>query len=454
MKSQTAVWLERTRIQRGLRYIFCAGVISLSVQLMLLPLMVVYFHRVSLSAIVLNIAVSALLGLLTCIATLALAIEQVSQSLAVPFVTAANFVNLLMINSVEPFTRLGLDSIRLPEYTSTLRTIYFFFYVPLFLLLIGISRWHPVDRPKSIRSRSSTYFVAGVLQSVLVAVVLFHPLSAATSNGELRVDFLDVGQGDSALVTMPDGTTVLVDGGGRPNFAQSPNERLSGRELRSIGETVVSEYLWWRGLDRVDYVLATHADADHIDGLNDVVRNFAVRGAIVARTPPNHSEFTQFASTLKIENIPLITVESGDVIWFGPVSTEVVSPRASGDSSGNDDSIVLRLKFGSRAILLTGDIEKKAESLLVNSGREFSADVVKVPHHGSRTSSTEPFVALTRASVAIISVGLTSVFSHPHKEVVERWQASGAQVLTTGKCGTITVTTDGQDLKINKYVKW
>jgi competence protein ComEC len=102
---------------------------------------------------------------------------------------------------------------------------------------------------------------------------------------------------------------------------------------------------------------------------------------------------------------------------------------------------------------LTGDVEKRAEASLVNSGRALKTDVIKVAHHGSRTSSTEAFVNATGPSVAIISVGLTSMFGHPHKEVVERWQANSAKVLTTGRCGTITVSTDGKDLSANTYVK-
>src|SRR5205823_8194676 len=120
--------------------------------------------------------------------------------------------------------------------------------------------------------------------ALLLTVVLFHPLSGARADGILHIDFLDVGQGDSALITTPDGTTLLIDGGGRPNIdwnASDDAEPAFERDTGSIGERVVSEYLWSLGLDRVDYILPTHADADHIDGLNDVARNFKVRGAIV-----------------------------------------------------------------------------------------------------------------------------------------------------------------------------
>jgi competence protein ComEC len=452
-KSAAAIWLDRFRLQRALRYIFCAVVISLSVQLMLLPLMVVYFHRVSLSSIVLNICVSALLALLTLIATVALIVQQFSPSLAAPFGAVANSVNSLMVYSVEPFTRLGVDSIRLPEYSSVLSTTYVLYYLPLLFLLVAISRWQPMDRPKHFQPRSRTLVVAATLQVALVAVVVLHPGSGRSADGRLHVEFLDVGQGDSALVIMPDGATMLIDGGGRPNFFQRSDGEASTREQRSIGETVVSEYLWWRGLDRLDYVLATHADADHIDGLNDVVRNFSVRSAIVARTPPNDAEFLRFTETLRLTNTPVTTVGVGDVLSFGPVSAEVLGPVTNADSYGNDDSLVLRINFGERVILLTGDVEKRAEASLVNSGRALKTDVIKVAHHGSRTSSTEAFVNATRPHVAIISVGLTSMFGHPHKEVVERWRAHGAQVLTTGQCGTISVSTDGVDLKLQTYVK-
>ncbi|MGB7923463.1 MAG: hypothetical protein WCF57_09480, partial [Pyrinomonadaceae bacterium] len=103
--------------------------------------------------------------------------------------------------------------------------------------------------------------------------------------------------------------------------------------------------------------------------------------------------------------------------------------------------------------LFTGDIEKRAEAALVSTAEEIRCDVVKVAHHGSRTSSIESFVAATRPTYAVISVGLSSMFGHPHAQVVERWHASGAQILTTGSSGTVTISTDGHDLKVETFVK-
>jgi len=262
-------------------------------------------------------------------------------------------------------------------------------------------------------------------------------------------------------LTMPDGTTLLVDAGGRADYARRVRrgdeaEETFERDTRGIGERVVSEYLWWRGLDSVDYVLATHADADHIDGLNDVARNFRVRAAIVARAPADDEEFARFSATADGQRLPVLLVGRGDRLRFGAVEADVLWPertRSLSAPSGNDDSLVLRLRYGRRTFLLTGDIEHRAEAALTKEPAELRADVVKVAHHGSRTSSTEAFIQAARPSYAVISVGLDSPFGHPHKEVLERWRASGAEVLTTGRRGTITVSTDGSDLKVETFIK-
>src|SRR5260370_1443771 len=111
----------------------------------------------------------------------------------------------------------------------------------------------------------------------------------------------------------------------------------------------------------------------------------------------------------------------------------------------------MRIRFGDKALLFTADIEKPAEAAVLKEGVDLGSDIVKVAHHGSRTSSTPAFVAATHPSLAIISVGRTSIFGHPHKEVVERWRASGAEVMTTGERGTISVITDGKSLQVSTF---
>lgn len=460
-KTPLAGTLERYHLQRPLRYALGATVVSCSVQITMLPLLIVYFHRVSVSSLMLNIAVSVLMAMLALVAIAGLIVEQVSTVVATPLFGLANALNWLMTHSVDPFTRLGIASMRIPEYSGWSSLIYLGYCLPLVGLAVSLSRWHPLGPSlRNLRRAWGVARMAMLIQVILLATVIAHPFSAGRPDGLLRVDFLDVGQGDSALITMPDGTTLLVDGGGRPNFFSREGQLEAdkepfARDTRSVGEAVVSEYLWWRGLDRIDYLVATHADADHIDGLNDVARNFDVRGALVARTSRKDPAFTKFYDTANAIGLPIAVVGAGDVLRFSGTTATVLWPRASArleTQSRNNDSMVLRLQSGERSILLTGDIERLAEAAVLSADPELPVDVVKVAHHGSKTSSTDGFVSAAHPKFAIISVGQHSMFGHPHREVIERWQNNGAEVLTTGQSGMITVTTDGKDLRVETFV--
>ena len=290
-----------------------------------------------------------------------------------------------------------------------------------------------------------------------MGIIIFHPFSAPLADGRLHFDFLDVGQGDSALVTFPDGQTLLIDGGGRAKHRSGADDDAEPfeRDVRGIGEAVVSEFLWYRGYSHIDHILATHGDADHIQGLGDVAKNFSIGSAEFGRTPPANAEFAQVYSVLQARQIPIVTIERGDRLKFGDAAVEVLYPIGTDDPdavSDNNHCVVLRIVMGSRAFLLTGDIERATEAELINGRGTLIADLIKVAHHGSRTSSTQPFIDVTQARYAVISVGRFSRFGHPHPDVVERWKNFGARVMTTGEKGTISVSTDGHDLMISQFV--
>ncbi len=461
-KTLWAARLERLRVQRVLRYIFGAALVSLAVQYVLLPVQVLYFHRLSPASLVLNVFVGVLLVILSFSALVAAVLSIVSPTMAAPFVSIAEAASRLASHGVEPFNAVGLSSLRPAEYSGAAAIVYVVYYVPLLYLMLRAVRRRAltsvaiVDEGHAVRTQLIR--CAGFASVVLALLIVFHPLSAGRPDGRLRVDFLDVGQGDAALLTMPDGTTLLVDGGGRPRFDAREGGEGSAepfeRDARGIGDAVVSEYLWRRGLARVNFILPTHADADHIEGLNDVASNFKVDAALSARAPARDEEFARFDSTLRRAGVPLRLIQRGDVLRFGDVAVTVLwPPRAPlGAGSRNDDSVVLRVRFGRRTFLLAGDIERGAEAALVAARDELKCDALKVAHHGSRTSSTEAFVHATRPRLAVISVGLDSPYGHPHAGVVERWRACGAEVLTTGERGTITLSTDGEDLRVETYV--
>jgi competence protein ComEC len=415
--------------------------------------------------LVLNIFVGLTMAVLAFTALAATLVAQFSAAAAAPLVTLAEKIEWLMVHSIDPVQRLGVAAIRLPHYHGIGAWIYFAYFIVLSMLAWALTRWNPF-RPPAITGevtwlRPAHVRLAFATFLLLLGVIVSHPFSGPQPDGKLHVDFLDVGQGDSALLTMPDGTTMLLDGGGRPNIDWNRSEVTEAdvpfeRDTRSVGERVVSEYLWSRGLHQVDYILPTHADADHIDGLNDIARNFKVRGAIVARSPGDDREYVRFAETMRSAGVPIEKIGAADVMRVGDVVISVVWPPPLDDPTApwrNNDGTVLRLSYGNQVFLFTADIEKEAETRILGAGVDLRSNIVKVAHHGSRTSSTQSFIDATRPSVAIISVGLTSIFGHPHKEVVDRWRASGAQVLTTGERGTISVVTDGRSVNVETFVR-
>ena len=223
---------------------------------------------------------------------------------------------------------------------------------------------------------------------VFFVLLLWQPWLRPQPPGMLELTAIDVGQGDSLLVVLPRGETMLVDGGGRLVYGRQRKSNLD------IGEDVVSPYLWSRGIRRIDVMVATHSHQDHIGGLASVMSNFRPKELWTGANPPG--ELLELARRLGIpasEKHPAGRIErSGATLDLAP------SDDYRAEKPGNNDSLVLRISYGSRSFLLTGDMERGIEAKLLASGADLHADVLKVGHHGSRTSSTE---ALPRRCLAL-----------------------------------------------------
>ena len=437
-----------------LRYMFEGVLVSLIVQICMLPLSVVYFHRISVISILLNLWVGLFIAIESFAAVIGVLVGQFSDVAARGFYVIADAVNWLMLSLPRLFADNSWFSFRVPAFSGYGRGWYLLLAISIIALAVAFSRWNPFELGRKGHLGRNLALGSAAMLVLSIFVIVLHPFSAPRADGRLRIDFLDVGQGDSALVTFPDGRTLLVDGGGRRRYLEKDDEvERFERDRQGIGETVVSQFLWARGLSRLDFILATHADADHIQGLMDVARNFAIGSAIFGRMPPDDPDIMELGAVLQKRRIKTEIVAGGDAFTFGDVLVEVLAPPPAepGAVSDNDSSVVIKLSFGGRSFLLTGDIEQRSERELV-ARSNLKADVVKVAHHGSRTSSTPEFVGSTAASIAVISVGRHSQFSHPHAEVVERWRHAGADVITTGERGTVTVTTNGTDLTASRYL--
>ncbi len=270
---------------------------------------------------------------------------------------------------------------------------------------------------------------------------------APAVDDDLRITFLDVGQGDAAVIELPGGGAWLVDAGGLPFVSEDlpPAERARVGALP--GERSVLAYLQARRIRRLDVVVISHPHPDHFRGLAAVARAVDIGEVWVAaddRAGGEHAALLRrlAARGTRIVHPPLDRPLTRHGVTFTVLAPRYLGPLAAADPvrSVNDDSLVLRVSRGDRSVLFTGDLEEEGESLLVaREAPALAADVVKVPHHGSRTSSSPGLIAAVHPRLAVISCGVANRFGFPHAGVADRWRAAGARVLRTDRAGSVTV---------------
>lgn len=258
--------------------------------------------------------------------------------------------------------------------------------------------------------------------------------------------FLDVGQGDSAVIETPSGKVVVIDGGGNPGTDE--------REGRDPGTRIVVPFLRSRGINSVDLLVPTHPDDDHVQGLLAVVRRLPVRAALDGGYPAaSGTPMARLRQALAVRRVPVRTARRGQRIDLGDgVVLEVLHPRdpflSGGRSDSNDNSIALRLVYRDVRVLFTADLEEAAERDVVSSGQDLSAQVLKVGHHGSRSSTTWPLLRAVNPQAAIVSCGRDNRFGHPHRAVLAR--LTGIPVLRTDLQGAMTLVTDGKSIRFTE----
>jgi competence protein ComEC len=283
---------------------------------------------------------------------------------------------------------------------------------------------------------------AGLGVGVALAMLFVHPFAARVEAGALEVTTIDVGQGDSILVVFPDGKRMVVDGGGIP------------RSQLDIGEDVVAPYLWDRSFRSVDVVALSHAHEDHIGGLPALVSAFHPRELWTGATPESGS-WGELRGRAARTGTVVRPLTAGSQFAFGGAEVDVLAPAADYAPAAvpkNNDSLVLRVRFGRHAFLLAGDIERQVEWAMLDGSPR--ADVLKVAHHGSKTSTTEQFLKAVSPSFAIVSAGLDNSYGHPHPDVLERLERHRAVVLRTDLDGMITVRSDGRRLAVRTNGGW
>jgi competence protein ComEC len=283
--------------------------------------------------------------------------------------------------------------------------------------------------------------------AVLLVLLVRHPFPPDVHPGELELTAIDVGQGDSLLVLFPDGKRMLVDGGGIPAFGRIARSQLD------IGEDVVAPYLWDRGFRTVDVVALSHAHADHAGGLAALIADFHPREVWTGVTPDG-PEWRAVHDKAVAVGARIMPLRAPGRFAFGGAAIEVLAPSANylpADEPKNNDSLVMRVTFGQRSLFLSGDVERGIEQEMDYTNELRPTDVLKVAHHGSRTSSTEEFLSVVRPAFAVISAGFENSYGHPHPTVMGRLREHHAAILRTDVDGMITIRTDGQRIHVETH---
>ena len=247
----------------------------------------------------------------------------------------------------------------------------------------------------------------------------------------LAMTFLSVGQGDCAVVELPGGEVMVVDGGGMSS------------QTFDVGERIIAPFLWSRKITRIDYLVLSHPQWDHYGGLLYLSREFAPRQFWWTGRRTEAVSFRRLPRDLHEGGNASVELRAGDRRELGTVAAEILAPTTVEGVSLNDGSLVVALEYAGRRALFTGDIEEGAERRLLRGEASLRASILKVPHHGSATSSSVDFIAAVQPQVAVASLGFANRFSFPHRRTVGRYAASGARFLRTDRDGAIRVEIDG-----------
>jgi competence protein ComEC len=407
-------------------YLWEIFVTSFFIQIGLALPMIVYFHRMSFSGLSANAIVVPVLSAVVPIGFLAIGLNSHFLAGVCAWLLGVSRWAVSLHASWEPDWRIPAP----PWWLAAILVA---------ALIAAALRMQKPRHKKSLRA------AAWVAVACTLAAIAIHPFSPRTDPGHFELNVIDVGQGDSLLAAFPDGKLMLIDAGGIPAFGRTHKSGID------IGEDVVSPYLWTRSIKHLDVVAMTHAHEDHMGGMSAVLRNFHPR-ELWAGAVQESPEWIGVRETARQLHIPIRLMRRMEPFPYGGASIGILAPGPeyeAGDKPKNDDSLVMRIQFGSTSFLLTGDMEKKIEEQLYREGVLTHSDVLKVGHHGSRTSTTPDLLEAVHPAFGLISAGFENSYGHPHPFTLAALQHRRVAISRTDEHGLITISSDGKRIRVD-----
>ena len=429
LSSATAPSAFPAAARRAAHWLVASVVASMAVEVVLMPVGAMAFSRVTSAGLILNLAAVPLMGLVqvggivvSCLAdveTIARPAGWMAHAAVSGLVSSARLVDVApwMVARVQapPLVLVAL------------------YYLGLAIALLARGSWRVGG--------------AGVLLASAVAIATGQPaawLSAAGRQGGLRVTFFDVGQGDSTLVEFPDRSRLLIDTGGIP----------FGSGSFDIGNRVLSPALWALGIRELDVVVLTHGDPDHVGGAPSVIRDFAPRELWEGVPVAGHAPLDGVLLAARERGARIVQRQAGEHMSLGSAKVRILHPPLPGwerQRVRNDDSVVLEVVYDDVAVLLLGDVGAEIERSILSELTPARHRILKVAHHGSRTSTSRELLEHWRPQIAVVSSGRGNTFGHPAPEVLRRLDSIGAAIYRTDIDGQVTIETDGITVGVGRF---
>jgi len=394
------------------------------------PFVALHFNRISLVGFLTNLVFVPWVGfLIVPLSLLASFLSFFAYPLAALLIQVNDFMTVVLLKAVALSASVPYASLFLS--TPTVFEIILFYS----LLLMAVY----LRKGKTVR-----YLFLGCCMALVLNLAFWS--TQQWFQKKLVITFIDVGHGDSILIEFPKGKRMLIDGGGL-------------REDRfDIGKNVIAPFLWKKKIRKIDLLVLTHPDPDHFKGLNFIASHFSIGHFWDNGFRGNSEAYLRLEETLlkrKVERFSLDDQTSPQMIHGVEISflNPPVMKKSDGSSHHpsdlNNQSLVMRLQMKGTTILLTGDIEQEAEYRMINKGVPLKADVIKIPHHGSASSSTQAFLEKVQPRYAILSVGGQNLGRLPHSEVLRRYEQLGTVIFRTDEHGAVTFMTDGERIEID-----
>ena len=402
---------EKKSNSKVINYIKQMALVSIYANIIIIPIMMYHFNTVSFTFIISNIMASPILGIIVITGFL-----FIITSITVKPLTRLIAIFIKPILSI--LIKISQICSKLPFSNILVVTPYMFNVISYYAIILYCI--------KSKKNNKCKIIICLLIVLILINFIIY------IFPQKLRIFFIDVGQGDSTLIITPDKKTVLIDGGGSDSF--------------DVGEKVLLPYLLDRRILKIDYVLISHFDTDHCGGILTIMEKVKVKNIIISEQAEHSENYERFKKLMIHKRIRLIEVKKGDKIKIGRYSEfKILFPtsRLLSENPLNNNSIVAQFNYNNFKMLFTGDIEKLAEQQILKTEKaEIRADILKVAHHGSKTSSIPEFIKAVRPRIALIGVGKNNTFGHPNQQTIKNLENIKCRIYRTDLQGEIIIKID------------